>query len=107
MPRVVRARYAEALPELLAEEQLRALEAAAFPHMKKGDAQRVQRHYAKQLPHSTERASATVVRPEDLTALGIEVEFSGAAPAVLETTFDPWAEQLEDDDDDGYEEDDE
>lgn len=85
MPGLLRRMYARAIDELAAAEQLLALEASVFPHLKKNDAQRVHRRYERtirvrqQLRNPQQAPKLTVEEmSQRLHGMGIKVEVPGA-----------------------------
>ena len=72
MPKWARRMYINALPKLIAETQLRAVEVVSFPHMKDG-ARRSMIRRLERKARRTRRTSAPPRKIEDMSEVGIKV----------------------------------
>ncbi len=73
MPRWARRDYLKALPKLIAQNQLRAIEVSAFPNMKDG----ARKSLVRRLERAARHARPQAIRPrkiEDVAMLGIGVK---------------------------------
>lgn len=79
LPRTIVSLYAEHLRPLIAREQILALEASAYPHLKKGDAQKIARRWERNA-RSLQPVQHAIAPTDGMTfvqsvnALGIVVE---------------------------------
>jgi len=91
-PRNIVRVYAEAIPALVADEQLLRLEASVYPHMKQADARRVardrQRAAKRMYVEGPAREPADGIEPT-LAEVGIGLEWA-EAPAAHGPVVDPW-----------------
>lgn len=91
LPRWLKEVYVEALPRLIAHDQLRAIEASSFPHYEETAQRRIHDRWTKYLPERDE-PGMKVKTESELAALG--------AMAGLGVVFEPKPEQVESKEDD-------
>jgi hypothetical protein len=96
-PRAIIRLYVDAIPALVADEQLTRLEASVYPHMKQSDARRVARDRQRQAKRMFDEGPA--VEPTDgipatLAEVGIGLEWE-QAPAAHGPVVDPWGVELD------------
>lgn len=96
-PRSIVRLYAEAIPALVADEQLMRLEAAVYPHMKQADARRVARErqrVARRMFDEVPPQEPSDGIPRTLAEVGIGLEWV-EPPVTNGLVVDPWSVELD------------
>lgn len=97
LPRIILDRYTEMMPMLQADEQVRALEASAYPHVDAETARSIYRFWVNVRTAGFAALSTSEVKkpshPGDISQLGIEVVHAPSRESGS-LVRDPWEDEL-------------